>query len=392
MEQVQLQQGNTIPLLPNLFPPMYPFPQTNFSNVPPSEMSSSGVTQPSPPQSPSQVHSEGESAQYHKHSHMSEQEPYETPTDLANLEQALIEKLHIHKKDPNLLGSYQATSSTSSMTTGTGGSEYDYQQSLSVEYKDDAVDPVALEVGFNEDTVSSEDIPVSDSITPQPASDPQHHTNWMNEENIALRKSRFVVSTVKEDPVITPNASEDSSPALMESPQALLEETKDDVISGPQRFHTARKGRFHVTTMQESQSSAASSFTNTPTSQLPDVKGLRVCTSAAQLPEVNVSLAFNSEVATLTNNNCLSNISFIDGDLNVSDSDPLHRACSPFTSSHNIPITISLLNSPFPASLNECSTQTSPQVPSYQRRRNSFMDETESKEVSNKISFLFYFT
>ncbi|CAI9722046.1 serine/threonine-protein kinase WNK1 [Octopus vulgaris] len=286
MEQVQLQQGNTIPLLPNLFPPMYPFPQTNFSNVPPSEMSSS-VTQPSPPQSPSQIHSEGESAQYHKHSHMSEQEQYETPTDLANLEQALIEKLHIHKKDPNLLGSYQATSSTSSMTTGTGGSEYDYQQSLSVEYKDDAVDPVASEVGFNEDTVSTEDtlIPESDSLTPQPASDPQHQINGMNEENIAYRRSRFVVSTVKEEPVITPNASEDSSPALMESPQALLDETKDDVISGPQRFHTARKGRFHVTTMQESQPSAASSFTNTPTSQLPDVKGLRVCTSAAQLPE-----------------------------------------------------------------------------------------------------------
>lgn len=297
MEQVQMQQTGQIPMMANLFPPMYSFLQTNMASMPTSDMSA-GISQPSPPQSPSQSQPENEaSAHHHGHaSHLSEQDSHEnlemkTPTDLANLEQALIEKLRIHKKDPSLL-SYQATSSTSSMTTGTGGSEYDYQQSLTIESRDEVADHVPVgEVGFHEESLSSHEQSAPDGSAtnpPAPSATLPEDASSTEDQSTQNKKSRFVVSTVREDP-ITPNPSEESSPAMVESPQALLE---DNMHSSGQRFHTTKKGRFHVTSMHDSLPTAASSFTNTaptpsppPPQMPPDVNGLRVCTSTAQMAE-----------------------------------------------------------------------------------------------------------
>ena len=432
MEQVQMQQTGQIPMMPNLFPPMYSFLQTNIASMPTSDMSA-GVSQPSPPQSPSQSQPEND-ASIHQHghvSHLSEQESHEiemkTPTDLANLEQALIEKLHIHKKDPSLLGSYQATSSTSSMTTGTGGSEYDYQQSLTIESRDELADHVPVnEVGFHEEPLSGHDhqqLAPADSTVQLSASGTNLLADASNTEGQSIhnKKSRFVVSTVREDP-ITPNPSEESSPALVESPQALLE---DNMHSSGQRFHTTKKGRFHVTSMQDSPPTAASSFTNTappPPQMPPDVNGLRVCTSTAQMAEVNGSLA--SIFDSVPNKNLLSPRS---GDganpdkfpssphyllppvltlpedelLNVDNPDSHHPFKSPINSltistdsdtlySHNLSLPLNLLDSRLSVPI-ECATQTSPEIPLYRRYSKVIWDDASTKEVFILVQcFLFY--
>lgn len=430
MEQVQMQQTGQIPMMANLFPPMYSFLQTNIASMPTSDIPA-GVSQPSPPQSPSQSQPENDaSAHQHGHvSHLSEQESHEilemkTPTDLANLEQALIEKLHIHKKDPSLLGSYQATSSTSSMTTGTGGSEYDYQQSLTIESRDELADHVPVsEVGFHEESLcghehqqsapadSAAQLSASGATLPADASSTE-------DQSMQSKKSRFVVSTVREDP-ITPNPSEESSPAMVESPQALLE---DNMHSSGQRFHTTKKGRFHVTSMQDSLPTAASSFTNTapPPSQMPpDVNGLRVCTSTAQMAEVNGSLA--SIFDSVPNKPILSPrsgdganpdkfsgsphyllppvLSLPEDELDSTDSP--HSFRSPInnltisTDSDSLypcslPLPLNLLDSRLSVPI-ECATQTSPEIPLYRRYSKVFSDDDSTKEVSILVQcFLFH--